>query len=162
MDHIRLSLNPDSSLHEELVRRLREQLSALSTITVREEKAPAGRGTLVPGLDVVVAFVIEHPDKVVAVATSVINLVSVIVGRSGKRDASRLDGKARADTPAKLEADGQHLSLPASKESERRFLSALGRGARPAKQAKAVSHAKKPSEKRRDKKVGVRRQRSGK
>src|SRR5215467_14621627 len=76
MSQVEIFIDPNHPDHLELEEGLRQSLQALKSISVKEEKKPVPAGTLSPGLDQVVAYVVHHPDTVSNVALALLNIIS--------------------------------------------------------------------------------------
>ena len=117
MSEIEIYIDPNGPAHLELEEGLRQSLRALTSISVKEEKKPVPPGTLTAGLDQVVAYVVQHPDKVLPLATAVLNILSNLL-----RFRSTKAAKGEKDKPVVIVVRDDRLSLPASEATQRKFL----------------------------------------
>ena len=100
---------------------IRTELAALETIKVTETKEPTPAGTLAPGLEHAAAFLISHSDKVIGLATALINLLNTILSKRGTPSPA---SKPTA-TQATLVIEDKELSFPSSAPQQERFLKSL-------------------------------------
>ena len=123
MQPIEVQINPGSAEHQRLETQLRENLSALKTIKFSTRTKPLPAGTLTPGAEQVVAFVIEHYDKLIPLTTAVITLITKILGRRPKPEARKTD--TAEPKPVIIIFGKDRLSMPSSQEAQKRFLKRL-------------------------------------
>jgi hypothetical protein len=117
----RILLNEPGGSSAEIEKDIRTELAAIETIKVTETKEPAPAGTLVPGLEHVAAFVISHGDKIIGLATALINLLNTILSKRGM--------PSPASKPTAIQAtlviEDKELSFPSSAAHQERFLKSL-------------------------------------
>ncbi len=118
MSQMEIFIDPSSPTHAELEQGLRQSLNALASISVRDEKRPVPSGTLAPGLEQVAAYVVQHPDKVVILATAVLNVINNLL----RFRSTKVDKEGKPDKPVVIVVKDESLSLPASEGAQRKFL----------------------------------------
>ena len=115
---VEILLNPDSPAYNELEAALKETLNGLSTITYEQKKQPIEAGKLFPGWEQVVAYIVKHPGDTVMLTSALLKAVSNLL-----RWISDKEGR-----PIVIVVQGKRLQLPASDQTQKRFLKSLGRG----------------------------------
>ncbi len=124
MPGTKILLNGPGGSSAEIEQDIRTELAALETINVTEKKEPAPAGTLASGLEHVAAFVISHGDKIIGLATALINLLNTILSKRGTPSPA---SKPTA-TQATLVIEDKELSFPSSAAQQDRFLKSLESG----------------------------------
>lgn len=118
MSQIEIFIDPNSPSHGELEEGLRKSLGELTSVSVTEERKPVPPGTLGLGLEHAVAFVIQHQDKVLPLATAVLNVLSNLLRfRSAKSQKGE-----KKDKPVVIVVKEERLSLPATEATQKKFL----------------------------------------
>jgi hypothetical protein len=118
MSQIEIFIDPNSPSHGELEEGLRKSLGELTSVSVTEERKSVPPGTLGPGLEHAVAFVIQHQDKVLPLATAVLNVLSNLLRfRSAKSQKGE-----KKDKPVVIVVKEERLSLPATEATQKKFL----------------------------------------
>jgi hypothetical protein len=117
MSQVEIFIDPNHADHLELEEGLRDSLKALKSISVTEEKKPVPPGTLSPGLDHVIAYVVHHQDAVSKLAAAMLNIVSNLL-----RFRSTKSEKEQKSKPVVIVVKEERLSLPASEATQKKFL----------------------------------------
>jgi hypothetical protein len=122
VDSPQILLNTTDSAYHQIQEELRSQLSALETVTFREEMEAAPAGALAfPGLEQVAAFIISHPTSMIGFATALVNLLNKILSRH--EPAPR--GNAPTAPRAVIVIGDKRLQFPTSEAQKERFLKAV-------------------------------------
>ena len=143
---VELLLDPNSSNYQDIVDGLKEEFAALEGLEYKQVTEPAPPRTLAVDHNIL-KFIFEHPQTITLV-TTVLQLTRSVIERVGARP--------KKDQPQAVIIVGErNLKLPASPETERRFISNVERhqtvGKRPTKRVKKKlrdPRKKKPRKKR--------------
>lgn len=121
MTQTKILLNGPGGSSAEIERDIRTELAALETIKVTEMKEATPPGMLAPGLEHVAAFVIGHGDKIIGLATALINLLNTILSKRGTPSPA----SKPTTTQATLIIEDKNLTFPSSAAQQERFLKSL-------------------------------------
>lgn len=141
MSKIEILIDPTNPAQSELTEGLRKSLNALETAKVEEKREKTATGTLSPGLDHVVSFVINHPDKAASLTAGILNLINNLLRfRSNKPKEGEKEAK-----PVIIVVNGERLSLPASDAAQKKFVNQIETSNQP---SNSKTPKKKPRKKR--------------
>lgn len=113
MEQVKILIETESPLYEEVKKELQQNLTALKTIKLKTIQKPTEPGTLGPVQ--IVGFIIENYDKIIPLVTAILNLVNLILPKK----------KRQTREVVVIKIGENKLSLPASSADQKKFLKKL-------------------------------------
>lgn len=119
MEPVKLLLDTESPIYDEMRDVLQENLNALETIKFKTTPGRIKIPTL--GVEQIIEFVIENYDKLIPLVTAILNIINSILAR--KRHLAQK--KVKKTQVITITIGENKLSLPAGKKAQKRFLESL-------------------------------------
>lgn len=124
MPDIEVCINPGVSRRTELEAALREQLQGFDKLRTATTTRPSKPGTLAfPGTEVI-AFVVQHRDAIKTGAEATLALRAIL--NACQYVVDWIKPTAEKQKPVVVNAYGCSVGLPASRDSQHKFLKAVG------------------------------------